>query len=144
MLCALKDILQRPRARGEFKWDMLVHGQRNVDRDPAWGAMTLAADVGLQPESASFVFPLRHWTDADIWAYTDFHCVPQNYDRYRAQKDGTYVDCPSKRWNSDYQPACTACMKKGGGVVFCPRLGVDVSNVSAHLPWQQPQQFSYS
>lgn len=144
MICGLKDMFQRPRARHDFKWDMLVHGQRHVDKDPTWGALPLGSDVGLQAEAASFVFPLRHWTDADIWAYTDFHVVPQNYDRYRAQPDGTYLDEPSKRWNSDYMPACTSCMKPGGSPVWCPRLGVDVSNCAAQLPWRKPQQFSYS
>ena len=59
----------------------------------------------MQTAGVNAVFPLRHWTDQDVWDYTELNRVPYDKRRYqnRAELDDKWL-------NPDYVHACTACI----------------------------------
>lgn len=143
VLCALHDFYLRPTGGFQYPWDYVFHGHKSTDQDPIYGAVPLAADVAQNVGSVSAAFPLRHFTDADVWAYHERFDVPIHRERYECTAAG-WRERDNKRNNPDYFPACTACMRRGGGPVACPRLGgQQVSNLSAQLRWAEREKLPY-
>ncbi len=121
-LCALHDFYLKPTGTFHYPWDVVFHGHKSCDHDPIYGPVPLAADFARNLDSVSPAFPLREWTDEDVWAYHEQHQLPVHLERYE-QIDGAWRERADKRRNPDYFPACWACMTAGGGAVPCPRLG---------------------
>jgi hypothetical protein len=132
--CGL-DILRQPTGSFNYPWDAVIIGHKSSDTDNVAGSLELHTDVkqngGIAPDAW---FPLRNWTDADIWEYTRLHGVPQQLDRYNGQNHGESSD---KSGNSDYVSACVACMNRSNKnpCVYCPKLGLEVSNISHQVPY---------
>lgn len=141
-LCALRDLMLKPRGSFEYPWDLVVHGHKSADVDPFHGPVPLAADIGLNIGTATPVFPLRDWSDSDIWDYIEAYDLPIHTERYE-YADGRWTERADKTLNPDYFAACTACLHRSGGPAYCPRLGCEVPNVAAQLPWTQPQPTRY-
>jgi len=70
-------------------------------------------------------FPLRHWTDEDIWEYIETNHVPFQGTRYKDRKE-----VPDTWYNPDWTHACTACIdpREEHEEVFCPKLKRNVPN----------------
>lgn len=142
-LCGLRDLVLKPRGRFEYPWDLVVHGHKSADVDPFHGSVPLAADFGLNVGgAATAVFPLRDWTDADVWTYIEEEQLPIHTERYE-KVEGTWRERADKTLNPDYFPACTACLAREGGPVWCPRLAAEVPNMAGQLPWTAPQPTHY-
>ena len=141
-ICGYKDLLCKPKGTMQHRWDVLFHGHKSSDVDPVLGAVPLKVDVAHNARCAAAAYPLRHWTDADVWAYLETHGVPIHEERYE-KVGGTWREREDKTLNPDYFPACTACMKKGGGEVYCPKIDLQVSNIAEKLPWVQLQRPAY-
>lgn len=142
-LCALHDFYKKPRGDFAYPWDVVFVGHKSSDVDPIYGAVPLHADVANNVDCATVAFPLRHFTDKDVWAYHEKFGLPIHHERYEKTAQG-WRERADKRDNPDYFPACTACMTPGGGAVACPRLkGAMVSNVSAQLNWAPRQKLPY-
>ena len=112
-------LLNRPTGWMDLPWEGALIGHKDCDRDPILGAIPLkTAHVPPRVEGAmhSF-FPLKEWTDADVWEYLRGERVP--WDKRRYQDDGS---SPPGEFNADYEHACVECMKavEGGGKAFCP------------------------
>ena len=141
-LCGLTDVLQRPQGNFRFPWDLAVIGHKSSDEDQIAGKVPLHVDVklnnGIGPDA---VFPLRNWTDDDIWDYTERFKVPQQEDRYDV---ANRCERPDKSTNSDYAHVCIACCdrSKPAVSVHCPKLGLTVSNVAEKVPYSSPN-FDY-
>lgn len=135
-VCGLRDIYQRPTGAFNWPWEALFHGHKASDHDPVWGDIPINADIHQNVGSASYVFPLRHWTDEDIWRYTEENGLPVHGTRYE-KVDGRWREREDKALNQDYVTACTACMSRTAPAsVPCPKLGGKmVSNVSGQLRW---------
>jgi hypothetical protein len=74
------------------------------------------------------LFPLKGWTDEDIWEYTERYNVPQQETRYSVEYR---KELPDKHANSDYAHICISCCnKKSAAVVRCPKLGMMVNNIA--------------
>lgn len=120
-VCGLEWLL-RPKTMGsQFPWETVFIGHKSSDVDPYEGPVPLKYD---QTQSVSagvnLVFPLRHWTDNDVWDYTEANRVP--YDKRRYQDRAELAD----KWlNPDYVHACTACIdpRETRKTVPCPKLG---------------------
>lgn len=142
-LCALHDVYLKPTGTFNYPWDVVFVGHKSSDVDPVYGAVPLAADFARNIGSASGAFPLRHFTDADVWAYHERFALPMHLERYE-QVDGAWRERAEKRHNPDYFPACWACMVPDGGAVPCPRLGgAQTANVAAQLRWAPREKHSY-
>jgi 3'-phosphoadenosine 5'-phosphosulfate sulfotransferase (PAPS reductase)/FAD synthetase len=142
-VCGLHDIYLKPKGRFAYPWDCVVHGHKTCDVDPFYGEVPLFADVGLNVGTSTPVFPIRDWSHQDVWDYIEKHELPIHYDRYEKQLDGSWAEKADKQLNPDYFPACTACMRRDGGAVQCPRFGCEVSNVSKQLDWVSPVKPDY-
>lgn len=143
-VCGLKDIYGRPTGTFAWPWDAMFHGHKASDRDPVYGDITIHTDLARNLDSASYVFPIRMWTDEDIWTYTEQHNVPVHAARYEKAEDG-WREREDKSDNPDYVCACTACMVKDGpDQVPCPRMGGQlVGNVSEQLRWAPLERPAY-
>lgn len=142
-LCALYDFYARPCGTFAYPWDVVFHGHKSSDVDPIYGAVPLNADFARNIDSVSAAFPLRHFTDADVWRYTEQLELPIHLERYEKTSKG-WRERADKTQNPDYFPACTACMVPAGGSVPCPRLGGrEVSNIADQLRWAKREAPAY-
>jgi hypothetical protein len=142
-LCGYKDLLSRPKGTMQFRWDVLFHGHKSSDVDPILGAVPLKVDLAHNARCAAAAYPLRTWTDADVWQYLEEQGVPIHRERYE-KVDGTWREREDKTLNPDYFPACTRCMRRDGSEsVYCPKMGMEVSNIAENLPWVEPTKPAY-
>ena len=134
-LCGLNEVLKRPTGAFNYPWDCVLIAHKSSDEDQIAGKVTLHCDVkfggGIGPDAA---FPLRNWTDEDVWNYTEANSVPQQPDRYDVANRCEY---PDKDTNSDYAHVCIACCDKSKPVrsVICPKTGYEVSSALHAVPY---------
>lgn len=130
------ELLNRPKGTFQFPWDVVFIGHKSSDTDQIAGNVKLRVDIkknsGIGPD---FVFPLRNWTDDDVWEYTELYTVPQQWDRYNK---ATKKENPDKWTNSDYANVCISCMDRRNKAVsvYCPKMKCEVSNISSLVPYQ--------
>lgn len=106
----------QPSAVHELQNDALVIGHKDTDVDPVLGAIPLNRDHVITPDGIVTYFPLRHWTDADVWDFTRRWKVP--YDEAR------YAEPTNKAHNPDWIHACGNCLRADAAPsVPCPRFG---------------------
>jgi hypothetical protein len=130
-VCGLMDLMRTPRGGIWYPWDTAMLGHKSSDVDPLYGPVPLADYTSQVSENLTAVFPVRDFTDQDIWEYTQRFDVPYNRQRYDAANG--YREFTNYRFNNDYYAACTKCMKPGPEIVDCPKFGT-AKNVSAELP----------
>lgn len=128
-LCGVTDWIYRPKSLGgQHGWKTVFHGHKSSDVDQFDGHVPLnatATNVG----GIRIVFPLRDWTDDDVWDYIDENNIPYQATRYRDRKE-----LDSKWLNPDYIHACTKCIDpREPEKVFCPLLKQEIPNVSDHV-----------
>lgn len=142
-LCGLKDVLKRPTGAFNYPWDCAIVGHKSSDQDQIAGKIPLNCDIkqgaGITPDLA---FPLRNWTDKDIWDYIEEQGVEVQDDRYDAQNRKEW---PDKRFNSDYAHVCIACCDRRSPAlsVVCPKTGYEVSCVAGMVPYAKPNHTYY-
>lgn len=142
-LCALDKIYHKPTGSFNYPFDMAFHGHKTVDVDPILGAVPLNSDVAMNVGSISAAFPLRHFTNADVWRYIEENQLPIHDTRYE-KVGGEWREREDKANNPDYINACYACMSAASGPsVPCPKFGCNVSNISAQLRRTVPPQLEY-
>jgi 3'-phosphoadenosine 5'-phosphosulfate sulfotransferase (PAPS reductase)/FAD synthetase len=125
-LCGLNDWVLRPKGAGtSHSWKTVFHGHKSSDVDPFEGHVPLNASATFVG-GIRVVFPLRDWTDDDVWHYIEEHRVPYQKNRYADRKE-----LDDKWANPDYVNACTACIdpRCEDEEVFCPKLRANVPNV---------------
>jgi len=129
-LCGLMDLYGTLKGAVDYPWDTALVGHKSSDSDPLFGHMPLVANYSQVSEHLRVVFPLKDFTDTDIWEYTERFSVPYNKQRYDSTND--YKEFIDVTYNPDYYPACTKCMQAGPDIVECPKFG-QVPNVSTAL-----------
>lgn len=142
-LCGLRDVLFRPRGSLQSSpWDVLLIGSKASDSKSAGNISALCYDIKRSPAGA-LAFPLRRWTDSDVWQYLEENGAPIDHGRY--EKDSTgWHERADARGNVDLWPVCTRCMDKSNPAsVHCPRLGHDVNNVAGSVPWDNRKLSEY-
>ncbi len=134
-LCGLLDLYDKPKGSfPSFPWDLILIGHKNSDTDPILGPCPLNTD--LQPGEAggapALCFPLRHFTDEDVWTYTERFKLPINHRRY--DRTAGWKEFADITYNPDYFHACTACIDRDNpAMVMCPRLGREIPNISSQV-----------
>jgi hypothetical protein len=143
-LCGL-NFLMRPCGFINYKWDATFVAHKDVDEDQIFGVVPLQSNIVYQDQGPDFVFPLKEWTHADVWDYTEEFKVPFQGDRYDIAHR---CEWPDKTTNSDWYPTCIRCIDKRiqGQIVFCPKLQKEIKNVADAAPeWgKQPDYFTCS
>lgn len=131
-LCGLRDWILRPKSGvNSFPWDVLLHGHKSSDMDPFEGHVPLRSDREQVHDSLGLFFPLRHWSDTDIWEYLEANKIPFQKQRYGDRRS----EVADKWHNNDYTHACTRCIdpRVTEDKVFCPKLKSFVPNVGAKV-----------
>lgn len=136
-VCGL-EVLSRPTGTFNYPWDAVFIGHKDTDVDQIAGSVKLHVDVKLNAgRGPDGLFPLKHWTDDDIWEYTDRFNVPQQWDRYDRQTKKEYDD---KFTNSDYANVCINCCdcRETQKSVPCPKLGgMKVPVIASMVPYKE-------
>lgn len=108
-----------PRAVHATGCDAYVIGHKDTDTDPVLGPIPLRADQVAAAPGIPCYFPLRHWSDDEVWAYTELYDIPRDVGRYEHPGDLSQ--------NPDWMQACGRCLKRetreGVAAVPCPRHG---------------------
>lgn len=124
-------------------------GHKGCDSDVVLGgAAGTGVDAAMRVDGALALFPLRHWSHADIWRYIEEFDVPYDRERYGAidKKHGHPVEWPDRQHNADYVRTCTACIDPRPDAprfVYCPKLDAQVVNCSDAVPWTEPTRPKY-
>jgi hypothetical protein len=133
-LCGL-DALNRPTGTFNFPWDSAFHGQKSADVDLIKGAVPLAQDALVQAGVPTQYYPMRHWSDADVWNYLEAEGVPNDETRYE-KSGGAWRHRKDKSANSDYYPVCWNCINRHlGDTVYCPKNLCETNNISSLAPY---------
>jgi hypothetical protein len=133
-LCGL-DALKRPTGTFNFPWDAAFHGQKSADVDLIKGQVPLAQDALVQAGVPTQYYPMRHWSDADVWNYLEAEGVPNDETRYE-KSDGVWQHRKDKSANSDYYPVCWSCINRHlGDTVWCPKNSCETNNISHLAPY---------
>jgi 3'-phosphoadenosine 5'-phosphosulfate sulfotransferase (PAPS reductase)/FAD synthetase len=133
--CGLHDVLLRPKGTFMAPWDALLVGHKSSDVDQNAGRIPLKVDVlSGGGTTADVAFPLRHWTDADVWEHTRLYDVPQQTTRYDVQ---TGTELEDKKYNPDYARVCIECVdrRKLGQPVECKRVGATITNIADRVQY---------
>lgn len=137
-LCGRDTFLSRPVGSFAFPWDGMFHGHKSCDADPTSGGVPLKVDVLHTPGSAASIYPLREWTDEDVFAYIDRFGVPYDESRYARTPSGWTI-LPEKDGNPDYYHTCFRCCDPDApAFVACPKLGVEINNIAGQLRFIAP------
>lgn len=121
--CAIQKI-NEPTTEQALDFDCLFIGHRSDDIDPAHGAIPLKEDV-IEAAGVRTVYPLKSWTEADVWEAGRILNVAQNAARYSEQR---------MEANADYYPLCTECLKAGAGdSIICPKINEPVYRLGNFL-----------
>jgi 3'-phosphoadenosine 5'-phosphosulfate sulfotransferase (PAPS reductase)/FAD synthetase len=135
-LCGLTDVLQRPTGSFNWPWDAAFHGQKSADVDLIKGGVPLAQDVRRVDDSPTQLFPMRHWTDDDIFDYLEAEGVPMDPTRYD-RASGKWGHKQDKSSNADYYPICWNCVNRHlTAPVWCPKLRSEVNSIAHLAPYE--------
>ena len=138
--CAATDVLETPAGHPfDYPFDVALIGHKSSDSDQIAGKVPLRSEWEFPPDMPAVAFPLRDWTDRDIWWYTERFNVPQQADRYDV---AGRRELESKELNSDYFHMCSACVRPGEGPVVCPKSGQNIPR-RADVPWHSEPLPSY-
>ena len=131
--CALKEIIGKPKTFFEYPWDTTFIGAKSSDVDPILGPMKLKTD-SVPLGNTLLVFPLKDWTDEDIWDYTRTNHLP--YDERRYNKDNGFKEFEDKTYNNNYHFACTDCINpEEEEEVYCPMVMKKIVNMGKNIDY---------
>jgi 3'-phosphoadenosine 5'-phosphosulfate sulfotransferase (PAPS reductase)/FAD synthetase len=123
--------LNQPTSDKSLDVDCVFIGARNDDVDPVHGPMPLSRDIA-EAGGALFVYPLRSWTEADVWEASRLLNVPQNKARYERREMSA---------NADYFPMCVECLKPTeADSVICPKINAPVYAIGKYLNLEQRRE----
>lgn len=127
-LCGV-DFFSRPVGTFTFPWALAFLGHKDCDSDQIYGDVPLRSEIIYRDIGPNYCYPLKEWTDADVWDYIEYFGVPVQADRYDVKNRREW---PDKTFNSDYFPACIRCLDKrrAGTEVYCPKYKKEIPNVS--------------
>lgn len=133
-LCAVTDVLQRPTGSFNWPWGAVYIGTKYSDTDLIKGHVPLAVDIRYADNSPMSLYPMRDWTDDDIFQYLEDNGVEPDPTRY--VKDLKWKNNPDKSLNADFYPICFNCVNRHEGkYVDCPKLKAKISNISHLAPY---------
>lgn len=142
-LCGYEDLYKKPTVPSHsFPWDLVFVGHKSSDVDVLLGEVPLLVDLKKNENGPDYVYPLRHFTDQDIWDYHTLHNIPINVKRYDPANN--FKECEDITFNNDYHPACVRCIDRDNPVmVRCPLIDKEINNISSELSYTEVTRPSY-
>ena len=135
-LCGVTDFLQRPTGTFNWPWGAVFIGTKYDDTDLIKGHVPLAQDIRIVDGSPVSLYPMRDWTDDDIFEYLEESGVEPDPTRY-IKKDDKWYNNPDKSLNADFYPTCFNCVNRHlGRHVHCPKLNATITNISEMAPYE--------
>lgn len=135
-LCGVTDFLQRPTGTFNWPWGAVYIGTKFEDTDLIKGHVPLAQDIRIVDGSPVSLYPMRDWTDEEIFWYLEDNGIEPDPTRYIKQND-TWKNNPDKSLNADFYPACFNCVNRHmGRHVHCPKLNATITNISDMAPYE--------
>lgn len=131
LLCGLFDILRRPTCITKTEFDLILIGHKSCDQDQYFGNIPLHLDLKLNAEKAPAIyFPLREWSDDDVWTF-----IEQNHVQYQKERYADRTELEDKSFNNDYVQCCSKCLDpRNGDFVECPKFGKKINSMFNHVP----------
>ena len=134
-LCGITDVLQRPTGSFNWPWTGMYVGTKSSDVDLIKGEIPLSMDIRQVDGSPLSFYPLRGWSDQDVFSYLVQNEIPIDRTRY-VKEFHLWGNNPDKSRNADYYPVCFNCVDRNQGPhVECPKLRAQISNVSHLAPY---------
>ena len=134
-LCAVKDFLNRPTGTFDFPWSAMFVGTKGGDTDLIKGEIPLAMDIRCVDGMPASLYPIRDWSDENVFEYLETEGVAADPTRY-VKRGGIWGNNPDKSLNADFYPTCFNCVDRHQGPhVDCPKLKARVSNISHLAPY---------
>lgn len=128
--CAIEKINQ-PTSNEPLDVDCVFIGHRSSDADPVHGPIPLRSDTA-EASGVLFVYPLRAWTEANIWEASELLSIPQNKARYERNEMAA---------NADYFPMCVECLKPTDKEsITCPKINQPVYAIGRDLNLEQRRE----
>lgn len=135
-LCGLTDFLQRPTGTFNWPWGAVYIGTKYCDTDLIKGHVPLAQDIRIVDGSPVSLYPMRDWTDEEIFWYLEDNKIQPDPTRY-IKVDGNWQNNQDKSLNADFYPACFNCLNRHlGRHVHCPKLNATITNISDMAPYE--------
>lgn len=133
-ICLRDDFFRRPLGTMAFPWDAVAHGQKATDTNPIFGKVGVTVHKKELPEGApDAIYPLKNWTDDDVWDYIEANGIPVHEARYDVARRTVWQHrCD----DIDYMPACARCVDRSEAAnVWCPKAQAIIRNASADYPY---------
>lgn len=135
-LCGVDDFLHRPTGTFNWPWGAVYIGTKNTDTDLIKGDIPLSTDIRYSDGSPVSLYPIRDWTDEDIFQYLEDNNVELDPTRYVKTPIG-WINNPDKSRNADFYPVCFNCVDRHAAKqVYCPKLRAEISNISHLAPYE--------
>lgn len=133
-ICLIETCTQ-PTSNDRADCDLAFIGHKDSDVDTLYGHAILSGDT-VRSGDTTLAYPLRDWTDEDIWEASEQFSIEQNWRRYDRQ---TKEKLKSEVFNNDYYALCSKCCAPGLSVesVLCPKIGVHIAYLGDQLPLQE-------
>lgn len=124
--------IEQPKGSMQYPWDGVLHGHKDCDTDNVLGDVPLKERLAVREIGPDYLFPLKDWSDDDIWEYTEEHNLPIDTGRYENREDRE-----DKTLNSDWLQCCIKCFDKRikEDSVICPKLGKRIPKQNV---WEVP------
>ncbi len=143
-VCCLNDIYRKPFAIVNYMWDMQFIGHKDCDTDAFYESMVLDDYVYKPDDLPACVFPLKDWSDEDIWQYLDENNIDFNDKRYVRSGENWRGQYKNTTFNPDYFECCLECMKfNTSEKVYCPRLKEEIPNISGVVRYDNAPGLQY-
>gem|GEM_PF-5865374 len=126
-LCIKRDFLNQPLTPSYmYKWNVTFSGHKDCDVDPVMGAIPLKS--AMKPLGKTVLsYPLKDWSDDDIWRYIKKNNIPYNKERY---------DFKNIEFNNDYYECCFKCLDPlEDGLVFCYCENKEIINEGKNIDY---------
>lgn len=135
-MCGLNEHLGRPTGTFNFPWAAVYIGTKDTDEDLIKGKVSVTSHIRYTEGSPVSLYPLRDWTDEDIYNYLELSGVEADPTRY-IKVEGKWGNNPEKSMNADFVPVCLNCVDRHQGkYVDCPKLKAKISNISHLAPYE--------
>ena len=135
-LCGVTDFLQRPTGTFNWPWGAVFIGTKYEDTDLIKGHVPLAQDIRIVDGAPVSLYPMRDWTDDEIFWYLEDSGIEPDPTRY-IKENGQWKNNPDKSLNADFYPACFNCVNRHlDRHVYCPKLNATITNISDMAPYE--------